>query len=53
MNGQLASVVGALAIFGIIGCETAIAQKSGPDSTPAAAVSEFISSLGLSVGSGF
>jgi cytochrome c553 len=40
MNGQLASVLGALAIFGIIGCDTAIAQKSGPDSTPAAAVSD-------------
>jgi cytochrome c553 len=40
MNEQLASVLGALAMFGIIGCNTAIAQKSGPDSAPSAAVSD-------------
>ena len=40
MNKPVASVLGALAIFGVVGCGAAIAQKSGPDSAPAAPVSD-------------
>ena len=40
MNKSLASVLGALAIVGVVGCQAAIAQKVGPDSTPAAPMSD-------------
>ncbi len=40
MNKPVASALGALAIFGVIGCGAAIAQKSGPDSAPAAPVAD-------------
>ena len=34
MNKPLASMLGALAIFAVFGCDAAIAQKSGPDAAP-------------------
>jgi cytochrome c553 len=37
MNKPVASVLAALAIFGVIGCGAAIAQKPAPDAAPAAA----------------
>jgi cytochrome c553 len=40
MNNPVASVLGALAIFGVLGCGAAVAQKSSPDSAPAAPVSD-------------
>jgi cytochrome c553 len=40
MNKPVASVLGALAILGVVGCGAAFAQKSGPDSAPAAPVSD-------------
>ena len=35
-----AVALAALAIFGVVGCGVAIAQKSGPDSAPTAPVSD-------------
>jgi cytochrome c553 len=40
INRPVASVLGALAIVGVAGCGAANAQKPGPDSTPAAPVSD-------------
>ena len=40
MNNPVASVLSALAIFSVLGCGAAVAQKSGPDSAPAAPVSD-------------
>jgi len=40
MNNPVALVLSALAIFGVLGCGAAVAQKSGPDSAPAAPVSD-------------
>ena len=40
MKKPVASVLGALAIIGVVGCGAAIAQKPGPDSAPSAPVSD-------------
>jgi cytochrome c553 len=40
MNKPVASVLGALAIFAVVGCGAAIAQKPAADSAPAAPVSD-------------
>jgi cytochrome c553 len=40
MNKPVASILGALAMFGAVGCGAAIAQKPGADSVPAAPVSD-------------
>jgi cytochrome c553 len=39
MSKPLASILGALAIAGVVGCGAAIAQKPGPDAAPAAPMS--------------
>jgi cytochrome c553 len=40
MNKPLASILSALAIFAVFGCDAAIAQKPDPDAAPAAPVSD-------------